>query len=156
MKNSSKQMFKSFILGSFGAITDFIAFSILHFYIFRNLSNTPFNFGPFAYEIEDGGLCTFLSMAISYVIGQVVNYFVQRDYAFNVEGSTSVQNFYRYIIISLLDYILVLYLPGIIGGSINAVVGFTLGPLVTKAISQFIGFLIQYPFNKYLVFKKTS
>lgn len=153
MKKSIKQLTKSFFLGSYATVVDFALFTVLHFFILIKLSNIPFNFGPFTYGVEDGGLCTFLSMAISYLIGQIVNYFVQRKYAFNAKGNTNIHNFNRYIIISILDYFIVLYLPGIIGGYINNIIGFHFGAFVTKAISQFIGFLIQYPFNKFVVFK---
>lgn len=156
MNNKLKQLTKSFFLGSFATIVDYLIFTILHYFVLDSLNYKPFHFGPFNYEVIDGGLCTFISMAISYFIGQVVNYFVQRKYTFDAKEFTNPRRFVMYIVSTLIVYFVILYIPGIIGAPINKTFGFTIGPLITKSIATFIGFLIQYPINKYLIFKKAS
>ena len=156
MKAKIKQMTKSFFLGTYATIADYIIFSIFNYYLLLSLKIVPFHFGPFNYEATDGGLCTFLSMAISYIIGQVVNYFVQRKFAFNAKGFTNPRRFVQYIISTLIVYMIILYIRGLIGAPINRMFGFAIGSLISKSIATFVGFLIQYPINKYLIFKKNS
>lgn len=152
MSKTTKQMIKSFFLGGIATGTDYIIFVLCNYVIFKNLSNIPFHFGPFNYEVIDGGLCNFVSMAISYLLGQTMNYFVQKKYAFNKDNSTP-KTFASYIIVSIFVYFIVLYIPGIIGGGINSLFGFTFGPLISKAIATFFAFCVQFPINKFVIFK---
>ena len=152
MKNTVEQLYKSFFLGAIATIVDFVIFSLCNYVFFKHLRQTTFHFGPFNYSIEDGGLCLFLSTAFSYLISQSVNYFVQRKYAFKSDATT-VRSFVLYICSSILAYLVILYIPGLIGAFVNSVVGFTFGALVTKAIANFIGFIIQFPINKLIIFK---
>lgn len=147
------QATKSFFLGGIATCVDFILYSILHYAVFKKLANIPFNFGPFNYSVQDGGLCNFISMAISYLVGQTVNYFVQRKFAFNAKVKTTKRTFRFYILSVCIVYLVVLYIPGLIGAPIHSIFGLAFGPIVTKAIATFIGFLIQFPINKYLIFK---
>lgn len=156
MKPRIKQMFKSFFLGAYATIADYVIFTILNYFVLVSFRIKSFHFGPFNYEVTDGGLCTFLSMAISYIVGQVINYFVQRKFAFNANEFTNPRRFVQYIISTLIVYMIILYIPGLIGAPINRMFGFAIGSLISKSIATFVGFLIQYPINKYLIFKKNS
>lgn len=151
MNNAFKQLIKSFFLGGIATIVDFLIFSLCNFIIFKSLSNIPFKFGPFNYSVADGGTCTFVSTALSYLLSQVVNYFVQKKYAFDSE-TKKMSSFILYLTSSFITYLIILYIPGIIGEPINNILGFVIGPLVTKGISNFIGFLIQFPINKFIIF----
>ena len=152
MSNTLKQMTKSFFLGGISAIADYIIFSLCYYVFFNSFTNVPFLFGPLNYSELDGGLCMFLSTAISYLLSQVVNYFVQKKYAFNFDGSSK-KRFFGYLFSSCIVYLIILYIPGIVSAPINTLLGFTLGPIVTKCLVNFVGFLIQFPINKFLIFK---
>ena len=152
MNNTLKQMIKSFFLGAIATVVDFAVFALCYYVIFYYLSTTPFVFGPFNYGVEDGGAAYFVSVAISYLLSQSVNYFVQRKYAFNAE-SNKVSSFVLYLFSSFISYLIMLYIPGLIGGFINGIFGHPIGPLVTKAVSNFIGFLLLFPIHKFIIFK---
>lgn len=152
MSNTKKQFIKSFFLGGIATAADYVIYSICNFVIFKSFANTPFTFGPFNYGVNDGGLCNFVSMAISYLLGQTMNYFVQKKFAFD-KNNTTTKTFVSYIIVSIFIYLLVLYIPGLIGESINDIFGFTLGPLISKAIATFVAFCVQFPINKFIIFK---
>lgn len=153
MNTTGKQLVKSFLLGGIASTVEFIVFSLFQYLIFVKYSNVPFIFGPFDYEIADGGLCAFISNALSFLIAQIVNYFVQNRFAFKAD-KPSFKTFIKYFGASLVAYVVALYLPGVIGASMNEIFGLVFGPLVTKAVSMFGGFLAQFPINKFLVFKK--
>lgn len=152
MNDTMKLAIKSFFLGAIATIVDFVIFVLCNYLIFVSLKNQEFIFGPFDYEIADGGLCTFISTAVSYLLSQVVNYFVQKKYAF-MPNTSSTLRFILYILSSCMVYIFILLVPGVIGATINNVFGYIVGPVVTKGLSNFIGFLIQFPINKFIIFK---
>lgn len=152
MSETLKQMIKSFFLGAIATVVDFAVFAVCYYIIFYYLSTTPFVFGPFNYGVEDGGAAYFVSVAISYLLSQSVNYFVQRKFVFNAENN-KVSGFVLYLFTSFVAYLIILYIPGLIGGFINSLFAYPYGPLITKAISNFIGFLIQFPIHKYVIFK---
>lgn len=156
MNNTFKQMIKSFFSGGVATLVDFMMFGMLQHIVFKDYANTSFNFLFLNYSVADGGLCVFLSLAFSYLTGTVVNYFVQRAFAFNAKGTTSRRTFNLYVLSTSLVYLVVLYIPSVIGAPINALFGFILGPLISKSIAGIIGFLIQFPINKFVIFKKTS
>lgn len=153
MNETLKQMIKSFFLGAIATIVDFAVFSFCYYVVFYYLSTTPFVFGPFNYSVEDGGAAYFISVAISYLLSQCVNYFVQKKFAFNAE-TNKISGFVLYLLSSFIAYLIILYIPGLIGGYINSLFAYPYGPLITKAISNFIGFLILFPIHKHIIFKK--
>lgn len=148
-----KQMIKSFLLGGIATAVEYLTFAIFNFLVFISLRNIPFYFFVYNYNIEDGGLCAFLSYACSYLIAQIVNYFVQKKYTFSF-NKTNPKGFVKYVISVFVVYIIVLIIPGLISSYINNLTNVSIGPLITKSISMFAGFLIQFPINKYIVFKK--
>lgn len=152
MNANIKQAAKSWIYAAPSFVVDFVLFWLLNSFILVNLKNIPFNFGPFRYSVQDGGLCTFLSTAISYFASMFVNYTIQRKYVFK-----SNVNYFKglcmYALSISLSYIVVLLLPGFIGGFFNSIFGHDLGSIVTKLISELIGFCIHYPIDKKIILK---
>ena len=153
MRGTIKQAFKSWIYGGISIIFDFGIFWLLNHFLLTSLKTIPFNFGPFRYGIEDGGLCTFISTAVSYFISMIINYFVQRKYVFKANNNVY-KGLILYMIVNFVFYLFNLLLPGFIGAPINNFVGNTIGPTVTKAISEFVCFILRFPIDKYLVMKK--
>ena len=151
-KDTIKQAAKSWIYAAPSFVVDFLLFWILNSFVLIHLKTKPFIFGPFNYGIGDGGLCTFISTAISYFVSMIVNYIVQRKYVFK-----SNVDFFKglviYMLTTMISYVIVLYIPGIIGNYINSIFGHHVGSLITKAIAEAIGFFIQFPINKYIIMK---
>lgn len=151
-KETIKQAGKSWLYSAPSLVVDFLIFWLLNSIILIKLKSVPFNFGPFRYSPQDGGLCTFISTAISYFCSMIVNYIIQRKYVFksNVEF---VKGLHLYMLTTSISYIIVLLIPGFIGSFFNNMLGHHFGSIVTKLISEAFGFFIQFPINKHLILK---
>lgn len=152
MGKTIKLAAKSWIYSAPSLVVDFIIFWLLNSFILVHLKNIHFNFGPFTYSTQDGGLCTFISTAVSYFSSMIVNFCIQRKYVFK-----SKVNFLKglclYMLTTSISYIIVLLIPGYIGYFFNSLLGYDFGSIVTKLISEAFGFLIQFPINRHLILK---
>ena len=145
-----KKITKSFFMGIFSTGGDFIVFSLLNYVLLLNLRDVPFKFGPFDYGTDIGGLCTFLAMVFSYITGSIISYYVQRKFVFKSHTNLK-KSAIEFAISTTIIYFFVVYFTGLIAPFFAGFLGDDIGPFVAKCISQFIGFIMQYYLNKYII-----
>lgn len=77
------------LMSNVATIVNFVVLAIASGYLFRSLSEIPVHWFIFDYPVKasgDGGLCGFLGFVLAYVCAQIVNFFVQRNVVFGVDG----------------------------------------------------------------------
>ncbi len=146
------QLIKFLTLSLIASVVEFLVFALCNYVLFKGYSARNISWFIFNYTAENGGLCAFLSMAISYAAAQITNFLVQRKYTFKATNNVALSAL-LYTIMVLLTYAFVMYLPSLIGAPVYRALGATAGAVVVKIICQSSSALIQFPLNKFVVMK---
>lgn len=146
------QLLKFLTLSLIASVVEFVVFALCNYIIFKDVGNSPVVWFIFNYTSANGGLCAFLSMAISYAAAQVTNFIVQRKYTFKAKNNAALSAF-LYTLMVLGTYVFVMWLPSVIGQGIYSALGAAAGAVVVKIICQSASALIQFPLNKFVVMK---
>lgn len=142
-----------FLMSGITTIVDLGVFALCNFLIFASLKNTPFSWWLLDYNVNNGGMCAFLSFAVSFAISQTVNFFLQRKATFSATNNVA-KSAVMYAIMVIAVYCLCLWLPTIISAPIYALLGASLGAIVVKLLLQLVSALIQFPINKWVIMRK--
>ena len=141
------------ILANIATITNFLVLLLGNTLLFRAFAQIPFSWGPFAYGVDNGGLCGFLSFLLSYGCAQTVNFIVQRKAVFHANNKLG-PAIVVYIIAVLVVYFICLYVPTLIVAPLSKIVG-GLAPYVANCVNILIQVLTLYPTMKFFVMKKS-
>ena len=144
-----------FLMSGVTTIVDLGVFALCNFLIFVNLKNTPFSWWLLEYGPDNGGLCAFLSVAVSFAVSQTFNFFLQRKATFSATNNVA-KSAVMYAVMVVAVYFLCLWLPSVIGAPIYALLGAGLGALVVKVLLQLVSALIQFPINKWVIMRKDA
>lgn len=142
-----------FLMSGITTIVDLGVFALCNFLIFVNLRATPFSWWLLEYGPDNGGMCAFLSVAVSFAISQTVNFFLQRKATFSATNNVALSAI-MYAVMVVAVYFLCLWLPSVIGAPIYALLGAGLGALAVKLLLQLVSALIQFPINKWVIMRK--
>ena len=155
-KENHKQLwqFVSYALvGLFISATEFVSFIILNFVVFIRFSDRPFSWWLFDYAVEDGGLKSFLSYAVTFAISQTINFIVQRKKTFKANNNVA-KSAAMYVVMVIVLYCMQVYLPTVIRTPIARVFGEALGDILALAASMFCAMLIQFPLSKWVIMRR--
>ena len=158
MKNEKRQgktlwqLVMFFLMSGVTTLVDLAVFALCNYLVFAKYSDRAFVWGPFQYDLAAGGLCAFLSFAVSFAISQTVNFFLQRKATFGATNNV-LRSAIMYAFMVVLVYLFVLWLPSLIAEPIYALLGAGIGPLAVKVIGQLCSALIQFPINKFVIMR---
>ncbi len=157
--NSKKKTLWQFILFTlFSMVTtvvDFGTFSLFNYWIFTKLKDVSIQFWLFDYSIVNGGLCALLSFALSFIISQTFNFFIQRKATFKATNNV-LKSAIMYAIMVLVVFFISLWLPTLIREPIVNLVGETWGDIIVKNINMTMSFAIQFPMNKWVIMRDSK
>lgn len=139
-------------MGAFTGIVDLVTFALCNYWIFRAYAAQPFRWWVFDYGVENGGLCAFLAFAVSFAVSQTFNFFIQRKATFKATNNAVVSGI-MYAVMVVGVYLVVLWMPAIVGAPLYALFGNAVGAIVLKLFSQTVSALIQFPINKWVIMR---
>lgn len=146
------QLVKFLALSLIATAVELLSFAFFNSFVFLSLRSRSFSWFVFSYPESVGGLCSFLSMGLSFTLAQVVNFFVQRKYTFKSSGR-ALRSAFFYAVMVLVCYFAVLYIPTVIGSFFYGIFGYEMGSVIVKMLCQSSSALIQFPINKFLIMK---
>lgn len=150
-----QQLILFWLLGGIATVVDLAVFSLLNYWVFAPYKGVDAHFWLFDYGVANGGLCALLSFAISFAVSQAVNFFVQRKATFGATNNPLVSGI-EYAVMIVGVYLLVLWLPTVVGAPIYALFGASFGAIAVKLLSQFVSFLVQFPINKWVIMRSDA
>jgi putative flippase GtrA len=141
------------LLGCVASVVELGVFSLSNYLLSGAYKSVPFVWWLFRYDETNGGLCFFLSLAVSFVLAQLVNFIIQRKVTFeaNNNGAASAVMF---TIMMLGVFLLQLWLPSVLRAPFSTAMSEGTAELLIKLLCMFLGFVITYPLNKYVVMRK--
>ncbi len=134
-------------------IVDLGGFALLNYWLFANYRDIDFSWWLFDYRVQNGGLCAFLSLVISFAVSQTVNFILQRKVTFKATNN-KLYSAVMYAIMVIAVYFLTLWLPTLFIEPLYAAVGENWGGIITKIICMTVSFLIQFPMNKWVIMRQ--
>lgn len=144
------------VLSNVATITNFILLWIGSNLLFKSLTQTPFQWTIFDYDIEQGGLGGFLSFLLAYIGAQIVNYIVQRKFVFGANNDIS-STIHWYILTVVVAGILSIVLPQYtIEFFSNLGLGLGLSQTLANVVNIFVQVVVNYPMLKFVVMKKEA
>jgi len=133
-------------------VVDLGSFSLFNYLVFASLRDRPFSWWIISYGVEDGGLCAFLAFALSFLISQTFNFFLQRKTTFKANNNV-LWSGVMYAVMVIAVYLLQILVPSWILAPIAGAVGLGFGAIVVKFINMSLSMLIQFPMNKYVIMR---
>lgn len=140
------------LMSGITTIVDFSSYVIFNFVVFKELSDVSFKWWIINYTVETGGLGAFYSFALSFLISQTFNFFLQRKTTFKANNNV-LKSSLMYAVMVIFVYFLQLYLPSLIQKELIVLLGVTFGSMSMKVINMTVSMLIQFPLNKYVIMK---
>ncbi len=142
------------LLSNCATVVNFAVMWICTGFVFRNLSDTPFEFLMFRYadNLESNlGLCGFLSFLAATAAAQTVNFFVQKNFVFrsNADFQKAVP---KYILLAVFIVLMSAALPAYSQSMlirIGAAEG--LAPTLANVLNIVMQVLISYPAMKFWI-----
>ena len=71
------------------SVVELVVFAFMNFAVFAPFKDQPFQWWILNYPADGGGLGGFLAVISTYIIGQTINFFLQRKSTFKATNSTS-------------------------------------------------------------------
>ena len=144
------------LLGLLASAAEMLAFAACNYWIFRPLKQVTFRWWIIDYTAgTGGGLGGFLAAAVSYLIGQVVNFIIQRKATFRANNNTAKSSVLYAVFITLLWFFQV-YMIAVLMRAFEPVMGQGLGDSAAKVATMFLCFLISFPTNKFIIMRRTE
>ena len=143
------------LLGLVASAAELASFALFRWVVFAGLSGTGFSWWIFRYGAAEGGLGYFLAVALSFLCGQIVNFFIQRKYTFEATNGIG-RSAALYAVMVAAMWLLQMWLPTVIRAPIAAALGDGPGDLAVKLLCMFAGLVIAFPMNKFVIMKKDS
>ncbi len=153
--DSLRQIIMYALLGCVASVVELAVFALCNYLLFSDLKSVDFSWGMFAYTADNGGLCYFLALAVSFIAAQTVNFILQRKKTFAADNNPVVSAV-LFAVMMLGIFLLQLWLPCVLRASLSAFVGADTAELLLKILCMFLGFVITYPLNKYVIMRKKS
>ncbi len=133
-------------------VVDLGTFALLNYVVFVSLKTQPFQWFLFDYSVLNGGLCAFLSFAISFMISQTFNFFIQRKVTFGANNRV-VYSAIMYAIMVIGVFFFQLWIPTLVRDSLASLVGENWADFIIKNVNMTVSFLIQFPMNKWVIMR---
>ena len=131
-------------------LVDLGSFALFNYLIFTSLAGINFNWWLFDYSVANGGLTAFLSFALSFIISQTVNFFLQRKVTFQAANNLLLSGL-LYALMVICVFFLQLRVPTLIRAPLGNAIGDGWADLIVKNANMTISFLIQFPLIKYVI-----
>ncbi len=131
---------------------DLGTFALLNYVIFVSLKTQPFQWFLFDYSVLNGGLCAFLSFAISFLLSQTFNFFIQRKVTFGANNRV-VYSAIMYAIMVIGVFFFQLWIPTLVRDPLVSWVGENWADFIVKNMNMTVSFLIQFPMNKWVIMR---
>ncbi len=147
------QAIKYALLGLVASAVELASFSLFNYLVFGALKERSFSWFIFSYTADNGGLCYFLSLSVSFVLAQSVNFIIQRKITFHADNNAA-KSAVMFWIMMLGVFILQMWLPCVLRSPFASIMNESSAELVIKLLCMFIGFVITYPLNKYVIMRK--
>lgn len=144
------------LLGLLASAAELAAFAVCNFWLFAAWKGTDFHWWILNYTAgTGGGLGGFLATAVSYLVGQAVNFVIQRRVTFRANNSTAGSGALYAVFITALWFFQV-YIIGVLMHALRPSLGESWGDLVAKIATMFLCFLISFPMNKFVIMRRTD
>ncbi|XBX04835.1 GtrA family protein [Enterocloster clostridioformis] len=144
------------VLSNVATVTNFVVMWVCTGFVFRTLSQTPFQFLIFNYTntASDLGLCGFLSFLAATACAQTVNFFVQKNFVFKSNAAFS-QAVPKYIGLAVLLVVVSAALPAY-SQTLLVNLGFHKGiaPTLANLVNIIVQVVISYPAMKFWIMPK--
>jgi putative flippase GtrA len=147
------QFIKYTLMSLITTVVDMGVFALLNYWVFAGVKQVAFRWWLFDYRVENGGLCAFLALVISFAASQTVNFFLQRKVTFGATNN-KLYSAMMYAVMVVSVYFFTLWLPTLFIEPLYAAIGENWGGIITKMVCMTISFLIQFPMNKWVIMKK--
>lgn len=150
-----KTWFQFILFTAMSLITTLIdlgTFALLNYWLLTSYRNHPFVYGPFNYTPINGGLTAFLAFAISFIVSQTTNFFLQRKVTFGASNNIFLSGL-LYIAMVVTVLFVQLYVPTLIHQPLANITGDAWADFIIKNLNMTISFLIQFPISKYIIMR---
>ncbi len=152
-KESLWQFILFTLLSLVTTVVDLGTFSLFNYAIFLRFKTTAFSWWVFDYSVLNGGLCAFLSFALSFAISQTFNFIIQRKATFKATNNILFSALmYAVMVLSVLFF--QLWFPTLVREGIVRFAGETWGDVIVKMMNMTISFAIQFPVNKWVIMRR--
>ena len=133
-------------------LVDLGTFALLNYLVFASLASIDFQWWLFNYSVANGGLTAFLAFALSFVISQTVNFFLQRKVTFQATNNVLLSGL-LYAAMVLMVFFLQLWVPTLVRAPLAQAIGEGWADLIVKNVNMTVSFLIQFPVSKYIIMR---
>lgn len=153
MKEKHQTLWEMLVFWLIGAITtvvDLAVFALCNYWLFAGYRDAGFVWWLLDYSVPNGGLCAFLSFAISYAVSQAVHFVIQRDTVFGATNNIWLSGF-LYAVLVIGAYFVILWVPTLYQAWLYAAIGESWGAMVSKVFTELLSFFIQFPACKWII-----
>jgi putative flippase GtrA len=133
-------------------LVDLGTFALFNYLIFTSLSSISFQWWLFDYSLANGGLTAFLAFALSFIISQTFNFFLQRKVTFQATNNVLLSGI-LYAVMVLVVFFLQLWVPTLVRTPLADAIGEGWADLIIKNVNMTVSFLIQFPVSKYVIMR---
>jgi putative flippase GtrA len=133
-------------------VVDLGSFALLNYVLFVSLKNIPFHWFLFDYSVVNGGLCAFLAFAVSFLLSQTFNFFIQRKVTFGANNRV-LYSAIMYTVMVLGVFFFQLWIPTLVRDPFASWVGENWADFIIKNVNMTVSFLIQFPMNKWVIMR---
>ncbi len=137
------------------SVVELVVFAFMNFAVFAPFKDQPFQWWILNYPADGGGLGGFLAVISTYIIGQTINFFLQRKSTFKATNSTS-KSAVIYGIMIILIWFLQAWMGGVLMKILRRPLGEKLGDMAAACLNMMLSFCIQFPMNKYVIMKNDT
>lgn len=141
------------LLSLLTTLVDLGSFSLLNYVLLVSLKTTPFHFFIFNYDVLAGGLCAFLAFAISFILSQTFNFFIQRKVTFSANNNLLYSGI-MYGLMVLTVFFIQLWIPQLLREWLSGLTTDNWADFILKNMNMTLSFLIQFPMNKYVIMRQ--
>ncbi len=144
------------LLGLLASAAELAVFALCNYWLFNAWKETDFHWWILNYEAgTGGGLGGFLATAVSYLVGQAVNFVIQRRTTFRANNDPVKSGVLFAVFITLLWFFQV-YMNGVLMRAFEPPLGENLGDFLAKLLTMFLCFLVSFPVNKFVIMRRTE
>lgn len=140
------------LLSNVATITNFLFLWLGTGFLFKAFSGTSFQWFIFNYKVSDGGLGGFLSFLLAYIMAQIVNFYVQKNFVFDATVDLK-KSLPWYVLTVTVAGIISIWLPPYVISLVSPYVkGFA--PTLANIVNIVVQVVINYPMMKFVIMKK--
>lgn len=141
------------ILSNCATIVNFVVMWICTGFVFKGLSNEPFQFLIFNYTNteQDLGLCGFLSFLVATALAQTVNFFVQKNFVFKSNAAFG-KAIPKYVLLAVLLVIISAALPAYSQAFFVSIgISGSIAPTLANIVNIVVQVVISFPAMKFWI-----